>query len=113
VVYLASSLALAVLETRVHLEVTATQEPYVALEFVLPAELVEDTPRLPENWLVDREITQRLGSQWLRAGTSLALRVPSVIIPAEPNYLLNPLHPEAAQVKQLRHLEFAWDERLF
>ena len=112
-VYLGSSLALAVLETRVHLEVTATQQPYVALEFALPVEFVEDIPELPNNWREDREVSRGLGSQWLQAQTFLALSVPSAIIPVEANYLLNPKHPEITRVKLLRRLEFSWDERLF
>lgn len=113
VVYLSSSLALAVLETRVHLEVMATQQPYLALEFELPAELVADTPTLPENWREDQEATREVGSRWLEAKTSLALRVPSALVPAESNYLLNPLHPELLRVQLLRRLDFTWDERLF
>jgi len=112
-VYLSSSLALAVLEMRVQLEVTATQQPYLALEFELPAELVADAPTRPENWRQDRELTREIGSRWLQARASLALRVPSVIIPAEPNYLLNPHHPELPRVQLLRQLDFTWDERLF
>lgn len=112
-VYLGSSLALAVLETRVHLEVTATQQPYMALEFELPVELVSDLPDLPENWREAREITREIGSRWLQAKASLALRVPSAIVPTEPNYLLNPLHPQMPHLKPLRQLEFIWDDRLF
>lgn len=112
-VYLSSSLALAVLETLVHLEVMAIQQPYLALEFELPAELVADAPTLPESWRQDRETTREIGSRWLQARASLALRVPSAIIPAEPNYLLNPRHPELSHVQLLRRLDFIWDERLF
>jgi RES domain-containing protein len=83
------------------------------LEFELPAELVADLPDPPENWLEAREITRQTGSSWLQAKASLALRVPSAIIPAEPNYLLNPLHPQMPRLKPLRQLEFIWDDRLF
>nr|WP_299426728.1 hypothetical protein [uncultured Meiothermus sp.] len=40
------------------------------------------------------------------------MRVPGAITPAEPNDLLNPLHPGIAQVR-LRRRALAWDERLF
>ena len=112
-VYLGSSLALAVLETRVHLEVAATQQPYIALEFELPSDLIDNVSTLPEGWREDREITRRIGSQWLKSNTALALRVPSVIIPAESNYLLNPLHPKAGLVRLVQRMDFTWDERLF
>lgn len=112
-VYLASSLALAVLETRVRLEVAVTQQPYVALEFALPAHLIDHPPALPENWRASQEITRSIGSRWVQGGSSLALEVPSAIIPGGTNYLLNPLHHEIAQVRPLQHLAFDWDERLF
>lgn len=111
-VYLASSLALAVLETRVHLEVTATQQPYTALEFAWPAELTEDAPPLPKNWQ-QQDITQEIGSRWLAAQTSLALRVPSIVVAVEFNYLINPLHQAMAQIRPLRRVAYSWDERLF
>ncbi|WP_457637327.1 RES family NAD+ phosphorylase [Oceanithermus sp.] len=113
VVYLASSLALAVLETRVHLEVPVVSQPYVALEYELPGAVQELDEPLPESWREDVEYTRRLGSRWLRAGAAAVLKVPSAVVPAESIYLLNPLHPEAAKTRLLRQLEFAWDERLF
>jgi RES domain-containing protein len=113
-VYLAASLALAVLETRVHLEVTATEQPYVALEAELPDEYVEQLAEpLPERWREDLELTRRLGGAWLEAGSSPVLAVPSAIIPVEFNYLLNPLHPKAQEVRVVRSVDFEWDERLF
>lgn len=112
-VYLASSLALAVLETRVHIEVTITQQPYMALEFEIPKALTETVPALPDDWREDLEATRSIGSGWLKNQTALALRIPSAIIPPESNYLFNPLHPEIAQVRLVQRLEFIQDERLF
>ena len=109
-VYLASSLALAVLETRVHVEVTVTEQPYVALEVEFPDERVGP---LPEGWRGDLEVTRALGSAWLEGGSSLALAVPSVIIPVEFNYLLNPLHAKVGEVRVVQSVDFEWDERLF
>jgi len=112
VVYLAGSLALAVLETRVHLEATHIQQPYVALEYELPGK-IERACELPQDWREDVEYTRSLGSHWLQSGASAVLQVPSAVVPVEPVYLLNPRHPEAENVRLLRQLEFAWDGRLF
>lgn len=113
-VYLASSLALAVLETRVHLEVTATEQPYVALEVEFPDEGVRHLAEpLLGGWRGDLELTRGLGSAWLEEGSSPVLAVPSVIVPVESIYLLNPLHPEAGAVRVVRSVDFEWDERLF
>jgi len=113
VVYLASSLALAVLETRVHLEAVAIQQPYVALEYELPEGIEDLGDELPEGWYRDVERTRELGSRWLKEGSSPVLRVPSAIVPVEYVYLLNPRHPDARRIELLRSLPFVWDERLF
>jgi len=113
-VYLAGSLALAVLETRIHVEVTATEQPYVAIQVEFPDELVEPlTGPLPKGWREDLEATRAVGSAWLEGGSSLALAVPSVIIPVEFNYLLNPLHSGIGEVRVVQSVDFEWDERLF
>ena len=51
---------------------------------------------LPPNW---RELSaypklQEIGSRWYQAKESLVLRVPSVIVPQEFNYVINVNHPE-------------------
>ena len=71
---------------------------------------------LPENW---REVTaysklQDIGSEWYRSKISLVLKVPSVIVPQEYNYVINTNHPEFAQmVKLIRQEEFVLDRRLY
>jgi RES domain-containing protein len=110
VVYLAGSLALAVLETRVHLSISAMRQPYTALQFSVPQAQVID---IPQNWQDTPTITQTLGSAWVKKRSALVLQIPSVIIPTEYNYLLNPLHPKLEEVKLVDSLEFIWDERLF
>ena len=112
-VYLASSLALAILETRVHLEAVAIQQSYVALEYELPEGIEDLGDELPEGWYRDVERTRELGSRWLKEGSSPVLRVPSAIVPVEYVYLLNPRHPEARRTELLRSLPFVWDERFF
>lgn len=112
-VYMADSLALAVLETLVHLEVTATAEPYTAIEFSLPDEAIEPVHPVPAGWQHDITITRQFGSEWLRAGKSLTLRVPSAIVPAGENLLIDPTHTSASHVNVLRTLPFRWDPRLF
>jgi RES domain-containing protein len=61
----------------------------------------------------DLATTQILGDNWLAARTSALLRVPSIPSPESWNYLLNPLHTDAAafKVESARHI--AYDQRLF
>ena len=49
---------------------------------------------LPQHW--DQypfpTVLAEIGSAWLRSGKSLALAVPSAVVPVSVNYLLNPAH---------------------
>ena len=42
--------------------------------------------------------TKRIGDRWIRGGKSAVLVVPSVLAPGEHNYLLNPRHPDFAEI---------------
>ena len=111
-VYLADSLALAVLETLVHLEATATTEPYVAIEVDVPDEAIESPVAWPAGWENDLAVTRGIGSEWLRSGKTLALRVPTALVPDGGHLLVNPTHPDLAQIRESRQLQFRWDDRL-
>lgn len=97
-VYSSSSLALAALETLVHTDRRRFKRNYVTFKLHLPEELVLELREsdLPEDWRARAvsEGARRIGSAWAEAQASAALSVPSVIIPTERNYLLNPLHPQ-------------------
>jgi RES domain-containing protein len=58
-------------------------------------ELLEEND-LPEGW--DRRppgtASRVVGDRWLEEERSVALRVPSVTLPEESNFVLNPAHPE-------------------
>ena len=45
--------------------------------------------------------TKEFGSNLLLAVTEPVIRIPSIVIPGEYNYLLNPLHPESKKFKIL------------
>ncbi len=112
-VYLGSSLALAALETLVHLEVDATEAPFTAIELFIPDNLVMTQGNLKRTWREDLDYTRNLGSQWLKANKSLALVVPSAVIEVETNILFNPEHSSSSGIKEVQRLAFRWDDRLF
>ena len=113
-VYTAGTLSLAVLEMLVHLKRRDTLERYVLFRLDIPAQSVFRPRRFPPGW-ADREPPEavaRFGSDWLASGRGCALRVPSAIVPAEHNYLLNPLHPRFAEIAIGEPEPFAFDPRL-
>ena len=70
---------------------------------------------LPDDW---REYpaslsTAAIGNEWLAGRESAILSVPSVIVPSERNYLLNPQHLRFTTiVETAREVEFSFDPRL-
>jgi RES domain-containing protein len=52
------------------------------------------------------------GTEFLKAAKHLVLKVPSVIIKSEFNYLVNPLHPAMKKVKVAKVYDKVWDERI-
>ena len=56
--------------------------------------------------------TQAYGSSWSARGQSLILKVPSATLPISSNYLINPLHPQAKQLRIVRQVEVTMDPRL-
>lgn len=111
-VYLGSSLALAVLETLVHLEVSASERAFTAIEIFLPDDAISEVGKLKKNWQYDLDYSRAMGSGWLKAGSSLALCVPSRVVSPENNVLLNPAHSALKDVQVLQQFPFDWDERL-
>ena len=120
VIYLADSLALAQLEKRVHTPMRPPRD-LVAVEAIVPAAAVASAEGvvLPDDWDADNvdwsvgsAASQCIGDDWLARGTSLLLRVPSVVVPVGWNYLLNPAHPDARRVRT-RRIEYRPDVRLW
>jgi RES domain-containing protein len=120
-VYLAEHPALALLETLVHLDIDPDELPShyqlltveapdaVAVEELSEAELVA---RIPDG----RDATQdtpTLTRAWFNERRTALLRVPSAIVPAAFNYLLNPMHPDAARVSVVAQQTAEFDARLF
>ncbi len=115
-VYASGSKSLAVLEVLVHLDVGRLLPRLVAFSFDVDSRLVDRLGAAPlsRHWRTLRglQTTQRIGDEWLAAGRALALAVPSVIVPEELNYLLNPAHPAFGRLKFGRSIPFLLDPRL-
>jgi RES domain-containing protein len=115
-VYAAHTRALAALESLVHFGGAERTLHFVTFEIDVPDKHVLrlDPATLPRGWRSGEPSpgTQEIGSRWQREGRSVALAVPSVIVPEELCLLLNPHHPDAAHVMITYPVEFQFDERL-
>ena len=101
VVYTAESQSLALLELMV--QDAPLRANYVLIPAHLPVDLPEtriNVNQLPDGWrtLRSRDVLQAKGVAWLESGQTAVLNVPSAVVPAERNYLLNPRHPDFTRI---------------
>lgn len=117
VVYGSTSLALAAVETFVNLEPNLQPKDLVSIEGEIPEGLEIGRPDLttmPPDWHKTRdESLRRFGDEWIRAGRTMALLVPSAAILGEWNVLLNPTHVDFQRVKFGEAVPFDFDARMF
>lgn len=103
VVYTSESISLATLE----LLAKAGRRQRLSGRVVLPVTFGEhsviacDKSDLPDGWdgRPYGPASQQVGDDWVQSEESLVLRVPSVVVPAEYNYLINPGHPEFEELE--------------
>jgi RES domain-containing protein len=119
IVYCAPNPATALVEVLVHkrqVEAGDYPDDLQYLEIEVPdatsAETVE-TATLGNAWEDDETATQAIGDEWLRSNRTALLRVPSMIVPATWNVLLNPLHSQSAGVRLRKFHRHRFDRRLF
>jgi RES domain-containing protein len=118
-VYTSESRALACLETVVHLNAGGLPLNRYLVAVTIPDDIwaaaeVASPSTLPVGW--DAEPAGRasiaFGSDWLRAGRSALLFVPSVIVPEECNVLLNPQHSDGGRIIAAKVRKWLYDPRL-
>ncbi len=116
IVYTSETQSLAALEILVHLEAPALLQQYVLIPVEINSSLLADVDhgRLPPNWRTEPPPIQlkSIGDEWAAGGTSVALRVPSALVPNESNFLLNPSHADFGKLVIGAPISFTFDERL-
>jgi RES domain-containing protein len=117
-VYTSTTLSLAALETFVHLDPEDAPDDLVAVSAELPAGTAVHRLQpndLPRGWRAypAPESLRDLGTAWVGEGRSLALQVPSAVIPQEENLLLNPGLPSFARLRPQRPVSFSFDPRMW
>lgn len=117
-VYLASSASLCVLETLAHvnptefgerklLELDVSESSIETVSEALFIQLLRDAPKHERE-----QLTREYGSRWAKERRSLLLQVPSIVVPVEKNYLLNPLHSLASSIKIVKEDIIRLDRRI-
>jgi RES domain-containing protein len=116
IVYCSQSESLAQLEILVRTQRAKDLGLYVLIEVRVPEELIETLPddELPDDWnaLPESNSTREMGTKWATEKRSVVLGVPSVVIPSELNFLLNPEHPDFSKIEIGNPKPVGWDRRL-
>jgi RES domain-containing protein len=117
-VYTSSSRALALLETLAHTPAKMLDvKTYMLITLSVPDSVKPeeiDLTNLSAGWDAPdtRPVTKKLGDKFLRSKTGLLLAVPSVLVPEEINYVLNPLHADMRRIKTTYKRRIQFDKRV-
>lgn len=113
-VYASSSAALACLETLVHMQMLAKSEERWLFTIDVPDRYVEVLRQLPSDWDAEpaTAASRTAGDKWIADPRSVALLVPSAVVPQEYNALINPRHPRFRLDWVKKPVRFRYDPRL-
>jgi RES domain-containing protein len=119
VVYCASSIALACLETVVHWNADDLPLNRYLVRIDVPDELFEkatvvSAEKGPVGWdaMPTGKVSLDVGEAWATEKKSALLLVPSVIVPEELNVLINPQHPDVTNITATKLRKWIYDARL-
>jgi len=117
-VYTSESRALCTTEIAVHSPLGNIPTDYYLTTIEIPpiAGILEiKQAGLPKDWkaIPHSNSTQLIGDKFLSENKYLVLKVPSVVVQGDFNYLLNPAHRLFSKVKITKTELFEFDERLF
>ena len=115
VVYTSATTSLGLLEILVHTK-ARLRSFYFAVPVIFDADLVEtvEPERLPVDWrsLPAPFSLKRIGDEWVVSLRSCILEVPSVVVPHESNFILNPGHPDFASLEIREPITLEIDSRI-
>ncbi|WP_317615667.1 RES family NAD+ phosphorylase [Trinickia symbiotica] len=103
--YCSENIALACLETLVHIKAGSLPLNRYVVRIEVPHDLWSGALELDAHghpgWdaIPFGMVSQRAGQKWVASSASALYKVPSVIVPQERNVLINPRHPDAAKLR--------------
>jgi len=117
-VFTSATLSLAALERFVHTDSDLEPVDLVAISVDIGDNIsvdVIDLGELPLDWrsFPAPSALASIGEQWFRESRTAVLSVPSVVIPHERNFVVNPIHGEFAQFAIGRQEPFSFDPRMW
>ena len=117
-VYSAQTKALANSEVAVHISLGVLPKDYYMIEVDIPDSIamceIKDKD-LPPAWdsIPCQPVSQYVGDDFVKEGLCAVLKVPSVVVKGESNYLINPRHKDFKRIKIIGTEPFPFDPRYF
>jgi RES domain-containing protein len=115
--YTSQSRALCVAEIAVHTPMGIIPDNYVLITLSIPGHSLFTLPNsaLPKDWkaIPAAQSTRTLGNQFIKDNKFLAMKVPSVLVQGEYNFLINPRHTRIKDIVLESVEPFEFDTRLF
>jgi RES domain-containing protein len=115
-VYCSQHLSLAALEILVHTQLVTIRDKFQVFRVSWDQAIMSaiDLRKLPKGWNAQPPglISKNIGDEWVRSDRSAVLVVPSVIVPLEKTFLLNPKHRDFGKIKIKDAGSFYLDPRL-
>ena len=117
-VFTSATLSLAALERFVHTDSDLEPSDLLAIPVEIRDDIAIDTvavETLPADWRTfpAPPALAEIGDRWFRASSTPVLSVPSVVIPHERNFVLNPTHREFAKIVIRGSEAFSFDPRMW
>ncbi len=116
--YTSQSIALATTEIAVHVPLGILPKGYVVITFEVPNSIITEElqeNKLPSDWksIPHSHSTQIIGDEFIMSKKALILKVPSVVVQDDFNYLINPNHQDINKVSIATIKRYEFDGRLF
>ena len=115
-VYCSEHLSLAALEILVHTQPVTIRDKFRVFRVSWDEKMMTtiDLKKLPNGWNAQPPslISKKIGDEWVHSDRFAVLAVPSVIVPLEKTFLLNPKHRDFGKIKIKDSGSFVLDQRL-
>ena len=117
-VYASESRALCTTEIAVHTPLGNLPLDYMIITIEIPDDIEVkelNISEIPADWksFPHSHSTQEIGDRFVTADKYLVLKVPSVVVQGDYNYLINPAHKDCGRILIKSIEPFAFDLRLF
>lgn len=115
-VYCSEHVSLAALEILVHIQPIVPRDKFRLFRATWDEKIMIslEAAKLPRGWntAIAGSASRQIGDDWIKSGKAAVLSLPSVIVPRERTFLLNPKHADFARIKIKDSGQLELDPRL-